>query len=445
MNKKKTLLRLSASATLLAAIAFPQWAIAAGQTAQPIAALASATGAEAAQAEINQYVKQQYGLALSGNVTREQFARALEKVVAATTRITEKEAAAQGFLPQNQAATASLAAWEAISAAVKAADLKELAYTYTEQKVAASWKKAGLTYQKGGAIPLQAAQEVAAAIDTGLVSADLLASFKAEGTINADFAYQLLGKVAEFHGAYKNFLGTVSDADIYGKLVQAWNESQIIKAKELQHIVDTALKQNLITGYNLKDITFEPHFDPEKTITYGHSDIVHAIQLIGLLKSEGIEAKVQLEPKTSAFIYLKEWGEPVQSDDYQVVQIENGNFIAYAKEYDLSFEFASVDEKKRFQPLILQYAKKNQEDATGLLKGSWWQPLYHSRTALADYPVITNNVLKQGRYLAQSFSLNDQSAKVVEGLKKIDGKVNVETYQFWVDQPFYNYLQGEYK
>ncbi|MCG3084633.1 hypothetical protein LD028_09250, partial [Anoxybacillus sp. LAT27] len=84
--------------------------------------------------------------------------------------------------------------------------------------------------------------------------------------------------------------------DIVGKLVQAWNESQIIRAEELQKVVDEGLKQNLITGYNLKDTRFDPHFDPERTITYGHSDIVHAIQLIGLLRSEGIQAKVQLEP-----------------------------------------------------------------------------------------------------------------------------------------------------
>jgi citrate lyase gamma subunit len=447
MYKQKKFLQLSASAALLAAIVLPQAAGAAGQAAPTTQSLATVAPVNTAalSTEWSSYVKQQYGVNLSGTVTREQFAAALVKVVAAGTNAADHEAAAKGFLPEAKAGTAKLAAWEAISAAVKAAELKELAYTYSEPKVTASWKKAGLSYQKGGAISLQHAQEVAAAIDTGLVPAKTLSSLTTEGEINAELAYHLLGKVAEFHGKYKNFLGTVTEEDIYGKLAQAWTESQIIKAGELQELVDQGLKQNLITGYNLKDAAFDPHFDPERTLTYGHSDIVHAIQLIALLKSEGINAKVQFEPKTSAFIYLKEWGEPVQTDDYQVVQIENGNFIAYAKEYDLSFEFANVDEKKRFQPLVLQYAKRNQEDMIGLLKGSWWQPLYHSRTELAEYPVITNNVLQQGRYIVQSFSLNEQSAKVVEGFKKIDPKVQIETYKFWVDQPFYNYLIGDYK
>lgn len=446
MKRRKGLGRLGTAAFLLAALSFPQAAAAAGpvnQAPQPVAVLASGNLAEQAKAEYRSFLTEQFGVQLSGHVTREQFSAALAKVAAAVSDATEE--AAKAFLPEPAAAAGKLAVWEAVSAAVKAADLKELAYTYSEEKVAAAWEKAGLSYQPGGALSLQAAQELAVAIDLELVETKTISALKADGQVTADLAYQLLGKVAEFHGEYKNYLGTVSDPDIYGKLVQAWNESQIIKAGELQERVDEVLKQDLITGYNLKDTAFDPHFDPERTITYGHSDIVHAVQLIGLLKSEGIDAKVQLEPKTSAFLYLKEWGEPVQTEDYQVVQIENGNYIAYAKEYDLSLEFATMEEKERFQPLVLQYAKKNEEDAAGLLKGSWWQPLYYSLTELDEYPVITNNYVQEGRYIVQSFSLNEDSAAVVEGFKKIDDTLEVQTYQFWVDQPFYHYLQGDYK
>ncbi|MFD2371466.1 hypothetical protein ACFSO0_16185 [Brevibacillus sp. GCM10020057] len=442
MIQSKKWLQMSASAVLLAAIAWPQAAGAASPSDAAAAVVSSTQQASSAAAEWSAFVKQQYGIELAGAVSREQYAAALSKVVANISGKSEKEAAAQAILTPG---AGPLRLVDAIGAAVKAADLKELADTYSEQKAKAVLQKAGVAYPTDASFSLQNARELAAALDTGLVTGSQVRDGKATGAVTADVAYQLLAKVAETSGHYKNYLGTVSEDGIYGKLAHAWYESQLIKAGELQQIVDTALKQGLITGYNLKDTAYDPHFDPERTITYGHSDLSHAIQLIGLLNREGIDAKVQFEPKTSAFIYLKEWGEPVQTDDYQVVQIENGNYIAYAKEYDLSFEFASVDEKKRFQPLILQYAKKNSEDATGLLKGSWWQPLYHSRTELADYPVITNNLIKQGRFLAQSFSLNDQSAKVVEGFNKIDDKVAVETYRFWVDQPFYNYLLGDYK
>lgn len=434
MKPQKRLLHLSTAAVLAAAISFPYAAHAQGSATQAATPLElSVSSAHVAKTDYTSYVTQQYGIKLSGTVTRGQFAAALSKVVSSTGN----QAAA---LP---AGGSKLAAWEAISAAVTAAEQKELAATYSEDKVAASWSKAGLSYQKGGSISLAAAQDLAVAIDLGLVKTDVIASVKATGDVTADLAYQLLGKVAEFKGHYQNYLGTIASEDIYGKVVQAWNELQIIKAGELQELVDGILKQDLITGYNLKDAAFDPRFDPKRTITYGHSDIVHAIQLIGLLKSEGIDAKVQLEPKTSAFIYLKEWGEPVQTDDYQVVQIENGNYIAYSKEYDLSFEFASQEDKERFQPLVLQYAKKNEEDATGLLRGSWWQPLYYSLTELADYPVITNNFVQDGRHIVQTFSLNEDSTAVVNAFKKIGNSVEVETYQFWVDQPFYNYLKGD--
>ncbi|WP_188068533.1 hypothetical protein [Brevibacillus brevis] len=433
MNRSAKWLQLSTSAAVLsAALVFPTAVGAATKTTVE------------AHAEWNSFLQQQYGVTFDKTVTREQFEKALLKIVSATTSISEKDLSAKTFLPATKDSS-KLLVWEAVSAAAKAAELKELGYTYSEEKVATALKKAGISYKKGSTLTLQAAQELAVAVDMGLVSANALKSASVEGAVSAELASQLLAKVAEFHGSAKNYLGTIADEEIFGKLAQAWNESQIIKAGELQELVDKGLKQNLITGYNLKDAAFDPHFDPQRTITYGHSDIAHAIQLIGLLKSEGVDAKVQFEPKTSAFIYLKEWGEPVQTADYQVVQIENGNYIAYAKEYDLSLEFDSVEAKKKFQPLVLKYAKRDQEDMTGLLKASWWQPLYHSRTELADYAVITNNVLKDGRYVVQSFSLNEESPKVVEGFQKLNDKVKVETYKFWVDQPFFNYLNGESK
>ena len=68
-------------------------------------------------------------------------------------------------------------------------------------------------------------------------------------------------------------------------------------------------KKGLTTGYNIKDKKEYANFNEDYTVSYGHNDIIHASQIIGLLKGEKIDAKVQLEIKTSAFIYLPEWGE----------------------------------------------------------------------------------------------------------------------------------------
>lgn len=352
----------------------------------------------------------------------------------------------QGILTQAQIrAQAPLLEADAVYIAVKAAELNELAYTYPQDKIKAALSRLHIELDQLPGLTLQASQELAAAVDTGLLPSEAFASFQHDRVATADFATLLLGQVVSAKGLYKNYIGSVSDSDIFRNVVQAWKTQDIIKADDLQKTVNEALKQNLVTGYNLKDTRFNANFDPALSLTYGHSDITHALQLIGLLRSEGIDAKVQLEPKTSAFIYLKEWGEPVQTADYQVVQIENGNYIAYAKEYDIAFEFASAEQKAKFQDIILKYAKKNSEDAKGLIYGSWWQPLYYSLTEIQDYKEISNNFIAKGNYIAQSFSLNDKTAAIADGIKKIDKDAEVTSYRFWADEPFYNYLLGEYK
>ncbi|CAM3516337.1 hypothetical protein PALU110988_26530 [Paenibacillus lupini] len=333
-----------------------------------------------------------------------------------------------------------LQATSAIYIAVKAAGLLELAHSYPQNKTTDALKQIG--YSPAG-LSLSASQELAAAVHSGLLPTSLYKEVKGKAA-SPELAETLLVQILSIKGDYKHYIGYTTDADIYGKLADAYDTSDLIQSPELQTVVDTALKQNLVTGYNLKDERYDANFVESLSLTYGHDNLKHAVQLIGLLRSEGISAKVQLEPKTSAFIYLKEWGEPVQSDNYKVVQIENGNYIAYAKEYDLKFEFNNTADKARFQPIILQYAKKNSEDQTGLIASSWWQPLYYSLTNLDGYVQITNNkITGQGHYYAQSFSLNEQSAAIVEGFKKLGNDLTIQSYTFWVDKPFFNYLNGE--
>jgi hypothetical protein len=328
----------------------------------------------------------------------------------------------------------------AILIAVRASDLKELAYSYPEAKADAALSRLNTSTV---ALDLRTRQELAAAIDTGLLPESYLGSLTLSGTASAELVQVLLGKIITFNGNYKHYIGSVSDSDIYSKLQDAYRTSNIIQIPTLQNVVDNALKQDVVTGYNLKDSRYDANFIDSLSLTYGHSNLKHALQLIGLLRSEGLDAKVQLEPKTSAFIHLKEWGEPYESETAKVVQIENGNYITYAKEYDLQFEFATAEDKAAFQPIILAYAKKNEKDQQGLIAGSWWQPLYYSLTKLEDYKLIANTKIVDGHYYAQAFSLTEQAGAVKEGFAKVDPSVKVESYTFWVDAPFFNYLNGE--
>lgn len=339
-------------------------------------------------------------------------------------------------------ANVKLTPLSALYIAVKAAGIQELSYTYPTAKIETSLKKIGLSPSR---IQGKAASEIAAAVDTGLLPTSLYKETVAATPASGEYAAILLGQVLELNGIYKHSIGKSTDADIYSKLSDAYNTSDLISAPDLRAIVNEALENNEVTGYNLKDVRFDSNFIESLKLTYGHDDIKHAKQLIGLLRSEGVQADIQLQPKTSAFIYLKEWGEPKETENYKVEQIANGNYIAYAKEYDLDFEFNNIDDKIRFNDIVLAYAKKNSDEQKDLLYGSWWQPLYYSTTALSNYEVIVNNKIAKGNYYAQSFTLKENADHVSSVFKKLAPDADVSSNKLWVDVPFYNYLQGGFE
>ncbi len=427
--------------------------------AQPVSALSTTAYNElTSAAEYSAFLQDKYGIQIGEQLTRGDFIRDVAAVLPA------KEVTDNAVAFSDLAATDSLHAaasklyklgilngpaieakqpltnLAAILIAVRASDLKELAYSYPEAKADKALAKLPANT---ASFSLKTKQELAAALNTGLLPEAYWSKLTLSQAASTELAQVLLGKIVSFNGQYKHYIGTIRDHDIYTKLQDAYRTSNIIQIPTLQNVVDTALKQNIVTGYNLKDSRYDANFIESLSITYGHSDLKHAIQLIGLLRSEGLDAKVQLEPKTSAFIHLKEWGEPYESETAKVVQIDNGNYITYAKEYDLQFEFQSAADKAAFQDIILTYAKKNQKDQPGLIAGSWWQPLYYSQTKLDDYKVIANNKIVDGHYYAQSFSLAGKAQAVKDGFAKVDPSVKVESYTFWVDAPFFNYLNGE--
>ena len=378
--------------------------------------------------EYAEFLSEKFGIVFQPTVSQDEFLGAIRKAAG----LSIEPAKDQPF-----------EAMSALESALRAADLKELAATYPPEKVDRNLAKAKAPAK--GFTPTNR-QALAAALDTGLLSPAQAASLRPGSPLSRELANTLLGGVLSTRGLYKHYLGYLHDPDILARFTEAYKRSALIQAPELRNMVDAALKQKLVTGYNLKDVRYDPQFIQARALTYGHSDLDHAIQLLGLLKSEGLDAKVQFEPKTSAFVYLKEWGDPGQpTEDMEVKQIENGDYIEYAREYDVSFEFNSVQEKTKFQPIIMAYAKKNQKDQKGLLVHSWWQPLYLSRTELPDYRTIANHYFLKGHYYAQTFATSDKTAGIVKAFQTLSPGLDVKTYTFWVDEPFYRYLQGESK
>lgn len=105
-------------------------------------------------------------------------------------------------------------------------------------------------------------------------------------------------------GLYKHYLGFVRDVDIYGRFSDAFRQSCIIQAPELRSVVDTALKRALVTGYNLKDSVRPPFHRDAHPDLLGTPTWTTPSSSSAFSGAEGINAKVQFEPKTSAFVYM---------------------------------------------------------------------------------------------------------------------------------------------
>lgn len=309
-----------------------------------------------------------------------------------------------------------------ISQAVKEAGLEELAATYSKDKVKTSledFKTRGYTFEE--------LQEIALLKDLGFIEGNKLDK-------SEDMSYV----VEMFQDQPKNYLGNVSDRSIYEKVLTAWNESELYRDENLIKDLVEGLKKGTYTGYNIKMKEDRPNFDRDLTITYGHSDINHAIQLIALMRTEGLEARVQLEPKTSSYLYMKDWGTPQKREGYFVDQSDDV-WVAYAKEYDLSFEFENTADRDRFDAMVNEYAKKDTADEEGLIVASWWQPLYHSELPLEGYKKLVDNISDRGEYEIHIFSLEEKSPAILASLGTDKKR------EFYVNPAFYNYMLGGYK
>jgi len=315
-----------------------------------------------------------------------------------------------------------------VSQAVKEAGLEELAVTYNKVKI----EKALGDFQYSSYNESEL-QEIALLVDLGFIEKE-----DTDEKLDEKLDYM----ISLFMDQPKNYLGNVSDKSIYEKLYTAWNNSVLYTDEDLVKELEKGLKKGTYTGYNIKRSENNANFDKELALTYGHSDISHAIQLVALLKTEGIEARVQLEPKTSSYTYMKDWGQPREKTaNYYVDQSDDNHWIAYAKEYDLKFEFKNIDERNRFNTVIDEYAKKDAADQVGLIVSSWWQPLYHSEEELEGYSLLMDNTKVIDGYEVHIFSLEKASKKIVKSL----GKKEATTKKIWVNQAFYNYMLGDYK
>lgn len=350
--------------------------------------------------------------------------------------------AALAKIDENIQVEGNLTLTSAVKAAVELAGLKELALVYGEEKAA--------EVTEGMQIEEEYASYVACAVDAGLASKDWDYS-----SVTGEIAAELLYNAVEMSGRGRRYLGYSNDPEIYRLLSSAWATFGNFDDEKLSELGAKLVIEGASTGYNLKFDGYNANFLPEYTLQYGHSDIIHAVQLIALLNSENIVARVALEPKTSIYEYMVEWGDPSNIEatpTYELKPIEGGRYLCYATEYDMKLEFNTVEEKDSFDALIGKYAKKWDSNTDGdgnptepLLAGAWWQPLYTSTVPMTEtenYKLIHDNVIRNGQYTIHPFSTVDGGEAIAEVMSKEAPELSLEVQELYVNNAFYNYLTG---
>lgn len=326
---------------------------------------------------------------------------------------------------------------KAAVAVIKAAGMKELALTYSEEKILASLEGYHETE-----IGEEAAAYVACGLDIGLIPSTL----EMKAPLDPKAANYLLMNVIDVTGKGRQYIGWTGDPKIYGKIMAAWNSFTLFEEETLDAVGVGVIKEGATTGYLLTYQGNESRFIPEYSLQYDHSDIRHALQLVGLLASEGIQARVQLEPKTSVYEYMLEWG-PISEPTprYAVVQVSDDLYLAHTVGYILSLEFVSEEDKEDFDRVIEAYAKKYEgnEEAVGLIAGSYWQPLYSSKTEMPEpaYVEMRDVSLSHNGYQLNSLTLTENAPLVIETMESMTD-LDIEKEKAWSNAAFYRYLTG---
>lgn len=324
-----------------------------------------------------------------------------------------------------------------VEAAIYAANYSELLGIYDAKKI-----KARKTWYYTESIKGIKDASLFAFLDSGLGNIEI---FK-DGKITADEANVILLNVAASLGKSRHYIGFTTDEDINIKMRDAFDSFVLFDDEKLNSIGAELVKNQIVTGYNLKSDVYNASFLNDYTITYGHDNIDHAIQLIALLNSEGIIARIQLEPKISIYQYLLEWGPiPEPSSRYRVEKESDDLYLVHAVEYDMKLEFSKKRDKDKFDAIINKNAKKNSDnpELIGLIKGSWWQPLYTSSTSLkGDYENIINNRLIHNGYSINSFTVSSEMLDF-SSITDEDDSMTSENIPLYVNKAFYNYLVGD--
>lgn len=324
---------------------------------------------------------------------------------------------------------------EAIAMLIKLADLEELAYTYDASKMNSLFHDVIKDEVVLSDVQLQ---YLAAAVDLGLVFKGKIRFLDLHSSLTKDFAYHLLFKTTLFVNNKKKFIGYVTEPDIISKLEEKWNSSPMVPDPDIEKVMNDLIRKKIISGYHTKMSEEVANFDPHLKITYTHDNFKHVKQLVGLIISESIQAKINIEKKRSTFIYYKEWE---MTENISVEPINDKIFLASRFECDIVFEFSSPDKKDRFQAVTHDFAKKEYNRKKNIIFQSWYEPLITSDVPLNSYNRINEITIQHGRQMILTFVAEETLVKALNKLSEFYEKSMIRSRCVWVNDDFYLYLK----
>jgi len=245
-------------------------------------------------------------------------------------------------------------------------------------------------------------------------------------------------------------LGCLTTSDVNGiEQLQILTNCELLQPLSIKHpdvpliLSDTLnqlLKDDVIQGYNIKAAEQITTINSgENVLLCGHSSMAHAKQLITLLTVKGVDFNWKLIAKSSAFNIREGW------NDAQLN--ESNTTIRTAKEYDILLSFADKDNLAKFMPLINNYAKKDNDDETGLIINAWWQPFYRSFHPRLMYKEVKRISIRTDEFVASTIILSSDLDKTLQKINHniLHSNTSVETEKLWVNPAFFRYLSGEFQ
>ncbi len=327
---------------------------------------------------------------------------------------------------------------EAIEMLIKLADLEELACTYNASKINSLFHDVINDEMILSDVQLQ---HLAVAVDLGLVFKGKIRFLDMHSSLTKDFAYHLLFKTTLFVNNKKKFIGYVTEPDIISRLEEKWNSTGMIPNPDIENVMNDLIRKKIISGYHIKMSEELANFDHHLKITYTHDNFKHVKQLVGLIISENIQARINIEKKHSTFIYYNEWD---ITENLSVEPINDKIFLASRLESDIVFEFASPDKKDHFRAVTNDFTKKEYNRTKNILFQSWYEPLITSDVPMNSYNRIKEITIQHGSYLILTFVTEETLTKALNKLSECYEKSMIRSRSVWVNDDFYLYLQRDW-